>query len=138
MVFSGDGPSLVGNRAILPHPPRELSGPEATRIRGLADQMALRLAHHDETAHARLRPRSSEGSAIFEAIEQARTDAIGANALGGVRANLAASIPPGRSSRRCWALRPENFCAATGRAPSGHRRVEQETQVLSIVLEEWS
>ena len=26
VVFSGDGPSLVGNRAVLPHPPRELSG----------------------------------------------------------------------------------------------------------------
>src|SRR5437763_447843 len=41
VVFSGDGPSLVGNRAILPHPPRELSGPEATRIRALADQKAF-------------------------------------------------------------------------------------------------
>ena len=42
VVFSGDGPSLVGHRAVLPHPPRELSGPETSRIRGLVDQMALR------------------------------------------------------------------------------------------------
>ena len=50
VVFSGDGPSLVGNRATLPHPPRDLNSREASRIRGLADQMALRLAHHDATA----------------------------------------------------------------------------------------
>jgi cobaltochelatase CobT len=92
VVFSAEGPSLAGHRAVLPQPPRDLPPREAARIRGLADQMALRLAHHDDAAHARLRPRSAEGSAVFEALEQARTDAIGANALGGVRANLAAAL----------------------------------------------
>jgi|SRR5215217_448576 len=88
VVFSGDGPSLSGNRAVLPHPPRDLNSREASRIRGLADQMALRLAHHDSAAYARGRPASPQGQAIFEAVEQARIEAIGANALGGVRANL--------------------------------------------------
>ena len=92
IVFSAEGPSLTGHRAVLPHPPRDLPPREAARIRGLADQMALRLAHHDEGAHGRLAPRSPEGQAVFERIEQARTDAIGANALGGVRANLAAAL----------------------------------------------
>ena len=36
VVFSGEGPSLVGNRAVLPHPPRDLNAKEAARIRGLA------------------------------------------------------------------------------------------------------
>jgi len=90
VVFSGDGPSLVGNRAILPHPPRELSGPEATRIRGLADQMALRVAHHDSAAHARSKPKSVEGGQVYDALEQVRIEAIGANALAGVKANLSA------------------------------------------------
>ena len=92
IVFSAEGPSLSGHKAVLPHPPRDLPPREAARIRGLADQMALRLAHHDEAAHARLRPHSPDSSAVFEALEQARTDAIGANALGGVRANLAAAL----------------------------------------------
>jgi len=92
IVFSAEGPSLTGHRAVLPHPPRDLPAKEAARIRGLADQMALRLAHHDEAAHGRLMPRSPEGQAIYERIEQARTDAIGANALGGVRANLTAAL----------------------------------------------
>ncbi|MBP7705164.1 MAG: cobaltochelatase subunit CobT [Caulobacter sp.] len=92
VVFSGDGPSLSGNRAVLPHPPRDLNSKEAARIRGLADQMALRLAHHDSAAYARGRPASPQGVAVFEAIEQARIEAIGANALGGVRANLTAVL----------------------------------------------
>ncbi len=90
VVFSGDGPSLVGRRAVLPHPPRELSGLETSRIRGLADQMALRVAHHDDAIHHRSKPKSIDGAKVFEALEQARIDAIGANALAGVRENLAA------------------------------------------------
>jgi cobaltochelatase CobT len=90
VVFSGDGPSLVGHRAILPHPPRELNGVEATRLRGLADQMALRLAHHDDSLHARSKPKSPDGARVYDALEQVRVEAIGANALLGVRDNLAA------------------------------------------------
>src|SRR6201992_3308575 len=84
VTFSGDGPQLTGHHAVLPHPPRDLSGKETTRIRGLADQMALRLSHHDEATHARHRPQAIQGKAIYEAVEQARIEAIGSNALGGV------------------------------------------------------
>ncbi len=90
VVFSGDGPQLTGHRAVLPHPPRDLAGVETTRIRGLADQMALRVAHHDGARHARNRPRSPEGGEVFDALEQARIEAIGANALAGVKDNLSA------------------------------------------------
>jgi len=92
IVYSSEGPSLSGNRATLPHPPRDLNGREAARIRGLADGMALRLAHHDATAHARLAPQNTEGAALFDAVEQARIEAIGANALGGVRENLRVAL----------------------------------------------
>ena len=88
VVFSGEGPSLVGNRATLPHPPRDLGGVDAARLRGLADQIALRLAHHDTAAHARHRPADPQAAAAFEAIEQARIESIGSNALLGVRENL--------------------------------------------------
>src|SRR5512141_2239773 len=79
VTFSGDGPSLNGHHAVLPHPPRDLTGKEAARIRGLADQMALRLSHHDEASHARFRPQSLQAKAVYEAVEQARIEAIGAN-----------------------------------------------------------
>src|ERR1700755_2455153 len=88
IVYSGEGPQLSGNRAVLPHPPRDLTPIDAARIRGLADQMALRLAHHDPVAHAKNRPASAGGAPIYDALENARVEAIGANALGGVRENI--------------------------------------------------
>ena len=36
IVYSGEGPQLSGNRAVLPHPPRDLTPADAARIRGLA------------------------------------------------------------------------------------------------------
>ncbi|MFA5601965.1 MAG: cobaltochelatase subunit CobT, partial [Phenylobacterium sp.] len=92
IVYSGEGPQLQGKRAVLPHPPRDLKPEDAARIRGLADQMALRLAHHDPAQHAKSRPHSAQGAPIYDAIEQARVEAIGANALGGVRENLKAVL----------------------------------------------
>jgi cobaltochelatase CobT len=92
VVFSNEGPALYANRAVLPHPPRDLPPREAARIRGLADQMALWLAHHDRAAHARFKPGSADAGQAFEAIEKARVEAIGSNALGGVRANLNAAL----------------------------------------------
>jgi len=92
ITFSGDGPQLNGKHAILPHPPRDLSGKETARIRGLADQIALRIAHHDEVAHAKLRPASEMGKAVYEAVEQARIEALGSTVMEGVRANLTAAL----------------------------------------------
>jgi cobaltochelatase CobT len=92
VVFSNEGPALYANRAVLPHPPRDLPPKEAQRLRGLADQMALWLAHHDKGAHARFKPGGPEASAAFEAIEKARVEAIGANALAGVRQNMAVAL----------------------------------------------
>ncbi len=92
ITFGGDGPRLVGKQAVLPHPPRDLTPKEAARIRGLADQMALRLAHHDDATHSRQRPADPIAAGVFESVEQARIEAIGANALGGVRANLGAAL----------------------------------------------
>jgi len=90
--FAADGPRLAGKTAVLPHPPRDLNGKEAARIRGEADRIALRLAHHDEGVHGRMRPRDQLASQVFDAVEQARIEAIGSNALGGVRENLTAAL----------------------------------------------
>jgi cobaltochelatase CobT len=92
VVFASEPPSLVGNRATLPHPPRDLNSREAARIRGMADQMALRLSHHDAAAHARARPIDAAAAEVFDAVETARIEAIGSNAMGGVRENLRAAL----------------------------------------------
>src|SRR5215831_1835323 len=111
IVYSGEGPQLSGNRAVLPHPPRDLTPADAARIRGLADQMALKLAHHDPAAHARGRPSATASAAIYDGIEQARIEAIGANALGGVRENLKAVL------EQQWAKRSFNQIEALANPP---------------------
>jgi cobaltochelatase CobT len=111
IVYSGEGPQLAGNRAVLPHPPRDLTPTDAARIRGLADQMALRIAHHDPAAHAKTRPASALGQPMYDALEQARIEAIGANAMGGVRENLRAVM------EQAWSRRPFNEMEALANPP---------------------
>jgi len=111
IVYSGEGPQLTGNRAVLPHPPRDLTPEDAARIRGLADQMALRIAHHDPAAHAKTRPQSGGGQPIYDALEQARIEAIGANAMGGVKGNLKAVMD------HAWSRRVFNEAEAVASPP---------------------
>jgi cobaltochelatase CobT len=92
VAFSAEGPKLLAGKIILPHPPRVISDPEAQKLRGQADAMALRLAHHDEAVHAKLKPSSPDGRAIFDAVEEMRVQALGANALKGVSDNLTAVL----------------------------------------------
>ncbi len=113
IVYSGEGPQLQGNRAVLPHPPRDLNPQEAARIRGLADQMALRIAHHDAATHARSRPHSPLGQPIYDGLEQARIEAIGSNAMGGVRENLNAVM------EQAWSRRLFNEAEALANPPLG-------------------
>src|SRR6185295_5822392 len=111
IVYSGEGPQLSGNRCVLPHPPRDLTPADAARIRGLADQMALRVAHHDPAAHAKTRPQSGAGQPIYDGLEQARIEAIGANAMGGVKSNLTAVM------EHAWARRVFNEAEAMAAPP---------------------
>ncbi|WP_332654851.1 cobaltochelatase subunit CobT [Brevundimonas sp.] len=90
--FGTDGPRLADGVLTLPHPPRDPAGPESATLRGQADRLALRLANHDETLHARLRPADSKAAEVFEAVEQARVEAVGSQSLAGVRANMNAAL----------------------------------------------
>jgi cobaltochelatase CobT len=92
VTFGAEGPRLAGDRIVLPHPPRVLSDSEAERLRGQADGLALRLAHHDAKRHAQLRPQGERARALFDAVEEMRVQALGANAMAGVAANLTAAL----------------------------------------------
>src|SRR6516165_10535655 len=83
---------MAGGKARLPEPPRKLSPADAAIVRGHADAIALRMACHDDAIHRRLLPSSQQGRAVFEAIEQARVEAIGARRMQGVANNLTAML----------------------------------------------
>ncbi|MCF8470938.1 MAG: cobaltochelatase subunit CobT [Parvibaculum sp.] len=90
--FGTEAPGLRGLRARLPLPSRTLPPEEVAQIRGVADAYALRLAHHDEKVNAGLQPEGSNALAVFDAIEQARCEAIGATRMRGMARNLTAAL----------------------------------------------
>ncbi|MGB3021769.1 MAG: cobaltochelatase subunit CobT [Methyloceanibacter sp.] len=92
VVFTSEPPGLFGKTARVPEPSRVPTRSEIAVIRGHADAAALAVACHDPRLHATLAPSGGEARAVFEAIEQARVEAIGAKRMRGVSANLAARL----------------------------------------------
>ena len=90
--FAAERPGLISGKVRLPEPPRKLTRAEAAIVRGNADAVALKLACHDPAVHRRLVPGGQQARAVFEAVEQARVEAIGARRMLGVKSNLAAMI----------------------------------------------
>ena len=92
IVFASDKPSLVGERARLPEPPRKLTAGDVAILRGHADSMALRLACHDASVHRRAAPEGDAARAVFDAIEQARVESIGSRRMSGMAGNISAML----------------------------------------------
>src|SRR5215218_9483934 len=92
VAFASDRPALLGDKARLPEPPRRLTVQDVAILRGHADSMALRVACHDTAVHRRLAPEGQAARAVFDAVEQARVEAIGARRMAGVASNLAATL----------------------------------------------
>src|SRR6478736_9434067 len=90
--FAAERPGLVGGKVRLPEPARKLTRAEAAIVRGNADAVALKLACHDPAVHRRLVPGGQQARAVFDAVEQARVEAIGSRRMLGVKSNLAAMI----------------------------------------------
>ena len=92
IVFAADKPSLVGERARLPEPPRKLAPGDVAVLRGHADSMALRLACHDATVHRRSAPEGDAARAVFDAVEQARVESVGSRRMSGMAGNITAML----------------------------------------------
>jgi cobaltochelatase CobT len=92
VVFASDKPALAGNRARLPEFSKKITANEIAVTRGLGDSMALRRACHDSRVHSTLAPEGKQARAIYDAVEQARCEAVGAIAMTGVADNLAVML----------------------------------------------
>jgi cobaltochelatase CobT len=84
----------------LAAPPSVLTTADVVRVRGRADAQALRLRHHDERLHALHAPGSEQARAAYEAIEQARVEALGESRMAGVGGNIAAMLDQHCRDRR--------------------------------------
>jgi len=94
-VTVGFGPepaSASGARVRLPNPPRDLPAEDVAQLRGAADSVALRLRYHDNEVHSRRLPSAPLARAVFDAVEQARVEALGVRRMAGVAANLEAML----------------------------------------------
>ena len=92
VTYATDRPALTGDKARLPEPPRKLTAQDVAVLRGNADAMALRLGCHDIAVHRRLAPENAAARAVFDAVEQARVEAIGARRMSGVAGNISAML----------------------------------------------
>ncbi len=72
----------------LPLPGHQLDATTQSLVRGASDAKALRLKHHDRRLHLKNAPMDLTASAAFDALEQARVEAIGMNQMPGVASNL--------------------------------------------------
>jgi len=86
--FTADAPHLAGKAIKVPTPARTLPADQVALARGFADANALKLRHHSAKIHATSAPGEAVARAVFDAVEQARVEAIGSRQMEGVRANL--------------------------------------------------
>lgn len=88
LSFTTESPSASLKQLRVPMPGRNLPREQVAEARGFADSFALRERHHDAKLHARSAPADANARAVFDAVEQARVEAIGARGMAGVRGNL--------------------------------------------------
>jgi cobaltochelatase CobT len=89
VAFASEVASSSGKTARVPSPGPGLEPRLVAEARGAADSAALRIRHHNARLHAAHVPIDVEARAVFDALETARVEALGARAMGGVRENLA-------------------------------------------------
>lgn len=79
-------------RALLPQPSQHIGTAELACLRGRADALALWVRHHDCARHVALAPSGGIALSVFDALEWARVEALGARRLAGVAINLDAAL----------------------------------------------
>ncbi|MBV9528340.1 cobaltochelatase subunit CobT [Sphingomonas sp.] len=88
VVFATETGRSSGKTARVASPGPGMEPRLVAEARGAADSLALNLRHHDAALHARGAPMDPEARAVFDALETARVEAIGARTMAGVRENL--------------------------------------------------
>ncbi len=90
--YGGDVAGIVRDQVMLPSLPPTPKPEVVAKARGEADAIALRLALHDRGTHTDNQPESGPARMVFEAMEQARIEALGAQHLSGLGDNLQAAL----------------------------------------------
>ncbi|MCT4553404.1 MAG: cobaltochelatase subunit CobT [Pelagimonas sp.] len=90
--YSVDPAGMSGDVMRLPQVSRRMSRDEVLLARGTADALALRRRYHDTQTHARYVPPGDMARELYEAMETARCEAMGARDMPGTAGNIDAKI----------------------------------------------
>ncbi|MCU0891346.1 MAG: cobaltochelatase subunit CobT, partial [Sandarakinorhabdus sp.] len=88
LAYTADKPGCFGEQARVPQPARALPPEQVAEVRGWADSFALKRRFHDPKLHGVDQPDAGVARDIFNALEQARFEALGAVEMAGVAKNL--------------------------------------------------
>ena len=90
--YSVDPAGLSGDAMRLPQVSRRLTRDEVLLARGTADALALNRRYHNEQTHSRYVPQGDMARDLYEAMETARCEAMGARDMPGTAGNIDAKI----------------------------------------------
>ena len=92
VTFSVDPPGMTKEGVRLPQVSRRMTRDEVLLARGTADAFALRRRFHDDATDARYAPTGQMAREIYDAMETARCEAVGARDMPGTAVNIDARI----------------------------------------------
>ncbi|BBU57336.1 cobaltochelatase subunit CobT [Mameliella alba] len=90
--YSVDPAGVSGEAMRLPQVSRRMTRDEVMLARGTADALALYHRYHDAGTHARYLPQGDMARELYEAMETARCEAMGARDMPGTAGNIDAKI----------------------------------------------
>ena len=90
--YSVDPPGQSEDSMRLPQVSRRMTRDEVLLARGTADAMALRHKYHDAKVAQKYMPQGQMARDIMDAMETARCEAVGAQAMPGTAGNIDAKI----------------------------------------------
>ncbi|MCV2881347.1 cobaltochelatase subunit CobT [Actibacterium sp. XHP0104] len=86
--YTVDPSGVSGDTMRLPQVSRRMTREEVLLARGTADALALRHKFHDDATHAKYAPPGEMARDLFEAMETARCEAVGARVMPGTASNI--------------------------------------------------
>ncbi|ALI54755.1 cobaltochelatase subunit CobT [Celeribacter marinus] len=92
VTFSMDPAGLTNDTVRLPQVSRRMSKDEVLIARGTADALAMRHKYHDGKTFNRYAPQGQMAYDIYDALETARCEAVGARTMPGTASNIDAKI----------------------------------------------
>ncbi|GAA4223338.1 cobaltochelatase CobT [Sagittula marina] len=90
--YTVDPAGVSGDAMRLPQVSRRMTRDEVLLARGTADALALHRRYHDAPTHARYLPQGDMARELYDAMETARCEAMGARDMPGTAGNVDAKI----------------------------------------------